>query len=71
MNPKVKTALNLVSIAIGTFSVATLSNMSAQHLSSDNKEHKRKGMIYASSGVVISIGMLYWLNSKKIKNGGI
>lgn len=71
MNPKTKKIIQVLSLAIGTFSVAVLANQAANKLTSENPAHKKLGMVYAGLGVGISSIILINLNGHKIKNAEI
>ena len=71
MSPKTKHALQLTGFAIGTFSVAILSNLTAQHILSEEPTAKKRAVIYASGGVLVSGAMIYYLNKHKFNGGKV
>lgn len=67
MNAKTRTTLELVGLAIGTFSVATLANLAAAKFAMEEKEHKKMGYYYTATGMAISGYLLYRINKRGIK----
>lgn len=68
MQPKTYKIIQILSIAIGTFSVTVLANQVANKLTSEEPAHKKLGLVYAGLGVGISAITLMMLNGYQIKN---
>lgn len=68
MSKNTKIIIEVLSIAIGTFSVAVLAHQASTNLLNEDPKHKQKGIVCAIAGVLISSAIIIRLNHKTIKN---
>lgn len=64
---KINTDLNMVEIlavAVGSFSIATLANLAANHATEEEKAKKKKAIYYSMGGVVVSMLLIKYFNVK-------
>ena len=69
MKHNLTTDLNIVeilAIAVGSFSIATLANLAADHATEEDKEKRKKAIYYSATGVVLSVLMLKYFNVKTV-----
>lgn len=69
MKPTTRHAIQLSTIVVGTFSVATLSNLTANYITSENPEQRKKSIAFATTGLIASGILIYYLNKTKLSNG--
>lgn len=67
MKANTKIILEVITIAVGTFSVAVLAQQAGAKLTSNDPKTRKAGLICAGAGVIISGVIITRLNLKHIK----